>query len=197
MSVSCWFFSPFKEDKTPPEEMLMHCFIMHGVCTILHLASVTANHKGLAVLSSLLMTIKTITFIVTIMMLQAFLLGNKGSVREDIKKSWLDKFMSDLFGIEEFDEVAKVVFWLIYQLIIFYASIISIVILMIISQFRRFNLIRDRIGLSSPRREKFDYLLYIKDDIHWFIICITQTVLLIIASFALEVYLFNMRKRGM
>lgn len=179
--------------------MLLHCFIMHGVCTILHLAAVIADNLGLGrgLLSSLLMSIKTITFIVTIMVLQAFLLGNEGSVRPELKKSWLDKFMSNLINIEAEDDVAKVIFWLIYQLIIFYASIISIVILMIISQFRRFNLIRDRIGLSSPRREKFDYLLYIKDDIHWFIICMTQMVLLIIASCAQEVYLSNMRKTGM
>ena len=98
----------------------------------------------------MLVMFKTITFMIVIMMLQAFLLGNEGSSKPDVKTGWLDKFLNDGFLEEKGN--ARVMLWLIYQLIIFYASIISIVILMMISQFRRFNLIRDRIGLSSPRR---------------------------------------------
>jgi hypothetical protein len=91
--------------------MLLATSVMHGACTILHIVAMYANHKGFAILSSLFMMLKTVTFIVVIMMLQAFLLGNAGSLLPD-KKSWLDKFMNDEY-LEEVGQ-KRVILWLIY-----------------------------------------------------------------------------------
>lgn len=59
--------------------MLLNTFTMHGTCTILHLMAVTACYKGHAILTTILMHAKTVIFIISIMQVQAFLLGNEGS----------------------------------------------------------------------------------------------------------------------
>ena len=69
------------------------------------------------------------------------------------------------------------VLWLVFEAIIFYASMGAIVLLMVISRFREFTPIRDRVNLASYKKDKTDYLLYRVNDIHWFIILVQQVCL--------------------
>lgn len=64
------------------------------------------------------------------------------------------------------------VLWLVFESIVFYSSMIAIVLLMGISKFREFTPLRDRVNLASYKKDKTDYLLYRAHDIHWFMILV-------------------------
>ena len=64
------------------------------------------------------------------------------------------------------------VLWLIFEAVVFYSSMIALILLMFISKFREFTPIRDRVNLASYKKDKTDYLLYRVNDIHWYMILV-------------------------
>ena len=64
------------------------------------------------------------------------------------------------------------VLWLVFEAIVFYSSMLALILLMFISKFQEFTPIRDRVNLASYKKAKTDYLLYRVNDIHWFIVLV-------------------------
>jgi hypothetical protein len=122
------------------------------------------------------MILKVSLYLVGMIYVQAFLLGNKGSDTDD-PVAWFDKLYATKYG-QDLVEHPEVL-WLVFESIVFYSSIIAIVLLMAISKFREFTPLRDRVNLASYKKDKTDYLLYRVNDIHWFIILVQQIFLFI------------------
>jgi hypothetical protein len=123
------------------------------------------------------MILKVSLYLVGMIYVQAFLLGNKGA-DTDAPVAWFDKLYVTKYGEDLVDHPE--VLWLIFESIVFYSSMIALVLLMAISyKFRQFTPIRDRVNLASYKKDKTDYLLYRVNDIHWFIILVQQIFLFI------------------
>ena len=67
--------------------------------------------------------------------------------------------------------------WLFYEVIIFYFSILSLIIFLVVSRVKSFITFRERVGFGANMRYTQDFLDYVKDDIHWVQIYLTQLLL--------------------
>ena len=119
-------------------------------------------------MSQCVLVSKSALYLVVMLYVQGFLLSNAGD-----GLTWLDKF-KDKEWIGELNDHRPIVLWLIFETICFYASILSLVVLILISKVREFTPIRDRVNLSSYHKSKIDFLLYRFDDLHWFIVIFQQ-----------------------
>ena len=106
---------------------------------------------------------KAVIFMVIILKVQSFLLSNAGS-----NLTWMEKFNDQDFTQELIDH--PVILWLQFEILCFYGSMLSFIVLILISKWKMFNPIRDRVNLGSYHRSKIDFLLYRFDDLHWFIV---------------------------
>ena len=61
-----------------------------------------------------------------------------------------------------------IICWLLYEVVIFYFSIFALIIFLILSRFKSFRTLRERVGYGGNMRYKIDFLDFCKDDIHWF-----------------------------
>ena len=116
-------------------------------------------------LSEFVMTLKVAAFFGTMIYVQAFLLGNTGSESDC---AWLDMVFNKSHAKELVNEYE--VLLLIFEATVFYASMFALILLMAISRFQEFTPIRDRVNLSSLKKDKTDYLLYRAEDLHYFFI---------------------------
>ena len=115
------------------------------------------------------MILKVCLYLVGMIYVQSFLLSNIGAA-DDTPIAWFDKLYSTKYGEDLVNRPH--VLWLVFESVIFYSSIFAIVLLMLISRFREFTPLRDRVNLASYKKDKTDYLLYRVNDIHWFIILV-------------------------
>lgn len=62
---------------------------------------------------------------------------------------------------------SQVMAWLTYEVLVFYYNIVSLSVFIFIQNFKKFNSIRDRLGLAGDSRKKTDFLQYSKEDVHY------------------------------
>lgn len=99
---------------------------------------------------------------------------------EGVTESW-----TDWFGKFRYDEFIKqpIILWIMMKLFMFYGSIMSIIVLMLITRCRgRFRPIRERINLAPKDYEKEDYLSFIGKDYMWFNIWYQLIILYVLAT---------------
>lgn len=68
---------------------------------------------------------------------------------------------------------------LLFEIIVFYFSIFSMMIFLVFTRFFSFRTIREQMGYGGNLRYKMDFLEYCKDDIHWVLIYTTELMLMI------------------
>jgi len=76
---------------------------------------------------------------------------------------------------------SQVMAWLSYEVVAFYLNIVAMSVFLLLSSFKKFYSIRDRLGFSLNQRKKNDFLNYCKDDIHWFCAWFTALLLTVMA----------------
>ena len=83
-------------------------------------------------------------------------------------------FFDKLYNTEFYEELYEqpYIVWLEFDAILFYLQIFALVLLMLISSFREFTPLRDRVNLASKRKDKTDYLLYRSDDLPFYFILV-------------------------
>jgi hypothetical protein len=67
--------------------------------------------------------------------------------------------------------------WELYEVILFYGNILSLVLFLTISRIFRFYTLREKAGFGAKMRYEMDFLEFAREDIHWFT-TVVQTVLL-------------------
>ena len=73
--------------------------------------------------------------------------------------------------------------WLFLAVQVFYLNVVGQVIFLILSRIISFRTLRERATLGAYFRYRSDFLDYVKDDIHWFIIYVTEILLAIICVY--------------
>jgi len=71
--------------------------------------------------------------------------------------------------------------WLTFEVLTFYLNILSMAAFIFIQNIKKFKSIRDRVGLAGDQRKKVDFLVYSRDDIHWWSCWFIQVSLSILA----------------
>jgi hypothetical protein len=71
--------------------------------------------------------------------------------------------------------------WLTFEVLAFYFNLMSLGAFIFIQNIKKFKSIRDRCGLAGNQRKTMDFLVYCKDDIHWWSCWFTQIGLCICA----------------
>lgn len=87
----------------------------------------------------------------------------------------------DFVECKHVTEKTMVMAWLTYEVLAFYLNIISMGAFILIQNIKKFRSIRDRVGLAGDQRKKLDFLVYSKEDLHWWSVWFTQLVLCILA----------------
>jgi hypothetical protein len=70
--------------------------------------------------------------------------------------------------------------WLTYEVLAFYLNIVSLAAFIFIQNIKKFKSIRDRLGLAGDQRKRMDFLVYSKEDVHWWQVWFTQLSLSIL-----------------
>jgi hypothetical protein len=68
---------------------------------------------------------------------------------------------------------------ILIDILLFYFSIVGLAIFLIFTRLFSFRTIKERSGFACNERYKIDFLYFVKDDIHWFLILVSQTFLFI------------------
>ena len=84
---------------------------------------------------------------------------------------------------EKFAKKDQRVVWLLYEVLIFYFNIASLMIFLVFSRFLSFRTLRENNGFGLNMRRTMDFLSYCKDDLHWFQILTSQILLGFFAFF--------------
>lgn len=71
----------------------------------------------------------------------------------------------------------KMMIWQLYEVILFYGNILSLVLFLTISRIFRFYTLREKAGFGAKMRYEMDFLEFAREDIHWFT-TVVQTVIL-------------------
>ena len=64
--------------------------------------------------------------------------------------------------------------WLYYEVILFYSNIIGQTLFLFIGRIAFFRTLKEKMvpGFPKNRRYKEDFLYFVRDDIHWFIMVV-------------------------
>lgn len=68
---------------------------------------------------------------------------------------------------------------ILYSVLVFYFNIFSQIIFLVFSRFISFKTLRERAGYGARLRYKMDWLYFVKDDVHWFLIISSMMLLFI------------------
>ena len=73
----------------------------------------------------------------------------------------------------------KNIVWLLYEIVLFYANIFSQMLFIFISRVYSFMTLKEKFitNFSKKMRYRVDFLDFVKDDIHWFTILASQSLL--------------------
>ena len=71
--------------------------------------------------------------------------------------------------------------WLLYEVAIFYFHIFAMMFFLLFSRIRSFKTLRERVGFGAKMRYKIDFLDFVQNDVHWFLIIVSQLFLCIFA----------------
>ena len=73
----------------------------------------------------------------------------------------------------------KNIVWLLYEIVLFYANIFSQMLFIFISRVYSFKTLKEKLitNFSKKMRYRVDFLDFVKDDIHWFTILASQSLL--------------------
>ena len=82
---------------------------------------------------------------------------------------------------EKIVDESQVMAWLSYEVFAFYFNIVAMGVFLLFSSFKKFFSIKDRVGLCADSRRTQDFLVYCKDDLHWFCMWFTQLMLTILS----------------
>ena len=132
----------------------------HAVSIFCHYIYQLLNHFDVKVLANFFLFAKMLTFFLVTLKIQS-------SIDFTECKSVTDKSM--------------VMAWLTFEVLAYYLNIISLGVFIFIQNIKKFKSIRDRVGLAGDQRKKLDFLVYSKDDIHWWSVWFTQLCLAILA----------------
>ena len=69
---------------------------------------------------------------------------------------------------ETYAKMDQRIVWLLYEVLIFYFNIASLMIFLVFSRFQSFRTLREKYGYGLNMRRTMDFLSYCKDDLHWF-----------------------------
>ena len=78
--------------------------------------------------------------------------------------------------------------WLLYEVAIFYFHLFAMIFFLLFSRVRSFRTLRERVGFGAKMRYKIDFLDFVQNDVHWFLIIVSQ---LFLSIFALLQYKFD------
>ena len=130
------------------KKTLMNLAIMsHAVCLLSHWTFQILSHYEIKVMANIFLMLKMMFYFIAILRIQSSIDFTKGSA---------------------VTEKSQVFAWLTFEVLVFYLNIISMVAFILIQNFKKFKSIRDRVGLAGEQRKDLDFLVYSKDDIHWF-----------------------------
>lgn len=132
----------------------------HAVSIICHYIYQVLNHYDVKVIANLFHYAKMLTYFIIILKIQS-------SIDFTVCKSTTDKSM--------------VMAWLTYEVLAFYLNILSLAVFIFIQNIKKFRSIRDRLGLAGDQRKRLDFLVYAKEDVHWWSIWFTQLCLCCLA----------------
>lgn len=68
----------------------------------------------------------------------------------------------------EITDNSLVMAWLTFEVLAFYINLAGCVAFLAVASFKSFRTFRERAGFQKELRKNQDYLVYCKDDIHWF-----------------------------
>jgi hypothetical protein len=119
----------------------------HAVCLLSHWVYQILNHFEVKVMANIFLMLKMMFYFIAILRIQSSIDFTKGSAVTD---------------------KSQVMAWLTFEVLVFYLNITSMVAFILIQNFKKFKSIRDRVGLAGEQRKDLDFLVYSKDDIHWF-----------------------------
>ncbi len=69
---------------------------------------------------------------------------------------------------------------ILFDILLFYFTIIGLAIFLLFTRMFSIRTIKERSGFACNERHKIDFLYFVKDDIHWFLVLVSQTFLFII-----------------
>lgn len=72
---------------------------------------------------------------------------------------------------------------LLFDVMIFYLTILGIIVFLLFSRMVSFKTLRERAGYGGNMRYQIDFLDFCKNDIHWFLVMFTLTMLKIFSLF--------------
>ena len=81
--------------------------------------------------------------------------------------------------------------WLFLSVQVFYLNVFGQILFLVISRMISFRTLRERATLGAYFRYRTDFLDYVKDDVHWFIIYVQQIFLSIICIYLRENFGIN------
>jgi hypothetical protein len=132
----------------------------HAVCLLSHWLYQILNHYEIKVMANVFLMLKMMFYFIAILRIQSSIDFTKGSSKTDN---------------------SQVMAWLTFEVLTFYLNIVSMAAFILINNFKKFKSIRDRVGLAGDQRKTQDFLVYSKDDIHWWSCWFTQLILCILA----------------
>ena len=74
---------------------------------------------------------------------------------------------------------------LLFEVMIFYFTVISTILFLIVSRCISFKTLRERAGYGGRMRYQIDFLDFVSGDIHWFVIIVSQIKLMIFSHYYL------------
>lgn len=75
---------------------------------------------------------------------------------------------------------------LLFEVMIFFLTIVSTICFLITSRFISFKTLRERAGFGGRMRYEIDFLDFVKDDLHWVLISQTLIFLMLYANYYLK-----------
>ena len=83
------------------------------------------------------------------------------------------------------------IIWELYEVTLFYANILSLVLFLTISRVFRFYTLREKAGYGAKMRYEMDFLEFAKEDIHWFTTVVQTMFLFVFVLINREKHIFE------
>lgn len=140
--------------------LMNQAMIAHVVCLISHWTYQLLSNYDIKVLANVFLMFKMMFYFIYILMIQQSI---------------------DFTECSSVTDESQVMAWLTFEILTFYLNIVSLAAFIFIQNIKKFKSIRDRLGLAGDQRKTVDFLVYSKDDIHWFSCWFIQLTLSILA----------------
>jgi hypothetical protein len=134
--------------------------LAHLLAVVFHYINELLSNQNKRILGNLFMVIKIFFYLFAVFKVQT------GIIFEECRA--------------QVDE-SQVMAWLSYEVFAFYLNITAMGVFLLLSSFQKFFSIRDRVGLAADARRTQDFLVYCKEDMHWFCMWFTQVMLTVLS----------------